>query len=735
GHVNWDTAVPANLGYMASILWNQNNCAAEGGPATTGYEVQVGGDLCEMVGLNRDTSLGHLVAGGSVANIEAIWVARNLKYYALGLQEALLKEEQLRDARDYEIHLPQNNTPILLINATQWELLNLDTDIIIKMPSEVATLAKIDQAALRKILADYLYESIGAQEFCNRHMLTTTPCVVVASTYHVSLLKAVTITVTPKAAMFNPRKKTSRKVGKEEQKRKGKAPMFTHRRGIFSKRAVSDDVAKPWAAVGTWFLGPKAENADVFIELMKDAIKAHMDFRQGFYPCDPPYVTDELRQAESFKKSYEKMKTELDNLQKDIYFPCDPPYVTDELREAASFKNSMEHLKTEVDNLQKDLEKSVPFFSSRYKNNCAAEASTVTTKFEVEVGKDLCIMMGYDGDKAMGHLTAGGSVANIEAIWAGRNVKYFPLGLQEALLKEEKLAAARGYKITFPQRGGEKGELQSASQWELLNLDVDTILRMPKDVEDLTGLQHQDFMGVMGQYLYESVGAQEFARRHMLTQSPCVIVPSTAHISLTKAVTILGLGRESLVTVAVDEDARMEPKDLERVLQEKLKNEIPVITVVSVMGTTEESAGLCFSLHADGAWGGYFCSMLRDPKSKLVAAGSEGFVPELWLSPYVKEQLSAMDQCDTITIDPHKSGFCPYPAGALCYRDKLMNTFLQITTTVVYYHGDMTLGDIGIEGSKPGAAAAGVMLANRQGYLTKKSELLQKDFRVYKDKI
>ena len=85
-------------------------------------------------------------------------------------------------------------------------------------------------------------------------------------------------------------------------------------------------------------------------------------------------------------------------------------------------------------------------------NNCAAEASTVTTKFEVEVGKDLCIMMGYDGDKAMGHLTAGGSVANIEAIWAGRNVKYFPLGLQEALLKEEKLAAAKGYKVNIREK-------------------------------------------------------------------------------------------------------------------------------------------------------------------------------------------------------------------------------------------------------------------------------------------
>ena len=102
----------------------------------------------------------------------------------------------------------------------------------------------------------------------------------------------------------------------------------------------------------------------------------------------------------------------------------------------------------------------------------------------------------------------------------------------------------------------------SASQWELLNLDVDTILKMPSEVEAKTKLKHQEFMGIMGKYLYESIGAQEFARRHTLTQSACVIVPSTTHISLTKAVTILGLGRESLVTVAVDEDARMKAKGL-----------------------------------------------------------------------------------------------------------------------------------------------------------------------------
>lgn len=83
---------------------------------------------------------------------------------------------------------------------------------------------------------------------------------------------------------------------------------------------------------------------------------------------------------------------------------------------------------------------------------------------------------------------------------------------------------------------------------------------MPSEVQALSKLEYHDFMEIMFKYLYESIGAQEFVRRHMLIHNPCIIVPSTMHISLTKAVTILGLGRESIVTVAVDEDARMDPK-------------------------------------------------------------------------------------------------------------------------------------------------------------------------------
>ena len=80
---------------------------------------------------------------------------------------------------------------------------------------------------------------------------------------------------------------------------------------------------------------------------------------------------------------------------------------------------------------------------------CPTRASRAREpRYEMEVGKDLCVMLGYERDKCMGHLTAGGSVANIEAVWAGRNVKYFPLGLQEALFKEDRLFGAKGYKVS-----------------------------------------------------------------------------------------------------------------------------------------------------------------------------------------------------------------------------------------------------------------------------------------------
>ncbi|MEM9923123.1 MAG: hypothetical protein AAF915_05120 [Cyanobacteria bacterium P01_D01_bin.50] len=93
GHMNWDTTMPAILGYFAAMLYNPNNVAFEGSTATTLLEMWVGDDLCRMLGYTiPDESeiengairaWGHITCGGTIANIEAIWSARNLKFYPI----------------------------------------------------------------------------------------------------------------------------------------------------------------------------------------------------------------------------------------------------------------------------------------------------------------------------------------------------------------------------------------------------------------------------------------------------------------------------------------------------------------------------------------------------------------------------------------------------------------------------------------------------------------------------
>jgi glutamate/tyrosine decarboxylase-like PLP-dependent enzyme len=66
----------AVVGYLATMLINPNNHALDGGPATARMEREVVGQLAAMFGLR--THLGHLTTSGTVANLEALYVAREL---------------------------------------------------------------------------------------------------------------------------------------------------------------------------------------------------------------------------------------------------------------------------------------------------------------------------------------------------------------------------------------------------------------------------------------------------------------------------------------------------------------------------------------------------------------------------------------------------------------------------------------------------------------------------------
>ncbi len=67
----------AAAGYVAAMLVNPNNHALDGGPATSEMEKEAVQDLARMLGL-AEPFLGHLTSSGTIANLEALWIAREL---------------------------------------------------------------------------------------------------------------------------------------------------------------------------------------------------------------------------------------------------------------------------------------------------------------------------------------------------------------------------------------------------------------------------------------------------------------------------------------------------------------------------------------------------------------------------------------------------------------------------------------------------------------------------------
>jgi glutamate/tyrosine decarboxylase-like PLP-dependent enzyme len=66
----------ASLAYFIAQQINPNNHALDGGPATAKMEIEVVAQLARMFGYQQH--LGHLTSSGTIANLEALWVAREM---------------------------------------------------------------------------------------------------------------------------------------------------------------------------------------------------------------------------------------------------------------------------------------------------------------------------------------------------------------------------------------------------------------------------------------------------------------------------------------------------------------------------------------------------------------------------------------------------------------------------------------------------------------------------------
>ena len=500
---------------------------------------------------------------------------------------------------------------------------------------------------------------------------------------------------------------------------------------LSSDAALRLDVASGAESLATWFLGPKAENGDLLRKLVDRAVQGQIADRRAFHPKDPAWVTDDIKQSQAYKDGVAALEAALADL---------------------------------IGRLQG----SVPFYSYRYQahmlwdttlpavvgylaamlanqNNVAAEASPVTTALEMAVGRDLCTMLGYTvpatgangdagGPPPWGHITCDGSVANIESMWAARNLKYFPVSLAAALEGDARLKQAKGLTVRLPD--GSSSTLVGLDAWGRLNLGVDEILALPTRIQDDFGISTDDLEAILQSYSVQSLGLLALTGAYLPGVPAGVVVgPGTMHYSWPKAAAILGIGSNQLIRIPVDLDARMDVDLLREELDRCLDAKRPVIQVVAVVGSTEESAvdpvadivavreeyrrsGMDFPIHVDGAWGGYFASILRPAPADTPPDGEERdvrrYTPAMTMSAYVEKQYRAFPSADSITVDPHKGGYVPYPAGGLCYRNASMRDLVSMKAPVVY-HGDVdpTVGIYGVEGSKPGAAPAAVYLSHR----------------------
>jgi tyrosine decarboxylase len=443
------------------------------------------------------------------------------------------------------------------------------------------------------------------------------------------------------------------------------------------------------------FLGPKSENRDSFKQLLNFLVDEHIHWRRNFHPDDKPSITLRDQNQPDFIETQQHIQEALLDLSsklKTSSMPWHSPRYLGHMNSDVLMPATLAYFATMLYN----------------PNNVAWEGSPATTELEIEVGLELAEMMGFNRETAFGHITSGGTVANLEGLWVARNIKSVPMAIKQ--VRPDLVAGI--------------------TDWGLMNLPSRQILDM---VDKLTDEEVEEIKkhSVRG----KGVAAFNLGK---------VFVPQSKHYSWNKGPDILGIGQENLVYVKVKDHFRMDTDDLKQRIQQTLAENQPILAVVGVVGSTEESAvdpiheimairqqfeqeqGVSFHVHVDAAYGGYSRSIFLDehhqflPRLELQARLEDaGIIKKKydWPSEELYRSYEAIQETDSITIDPHKLGYIPYQAGAILFKDKRFRQIISYFAPYVFSEDVQTaptlLGSYIFEGSKAGATAASVWAANQ----------------------
>jgi tyrosine decarboxylase / aspartate 1-decarboxylase len=171
-----------------------------------------------------------------------------------------------------------------------------------------------------------------------------------------------------------------------------------------------------------------------------------------------------------------------------------------------------------------------------------------------------------------------------------------------------------------------------------------------------------------------------------------ILASEQAHYTHHRISSVLQLEFES---VPVDSRGHME---IDAVAKRAAKGDVG--TVVATMGTTATGSvdplpeilalrdRYGFRVHADAAYGGYFTLAQN-------------------LDDHTKSAFARINEADSIVIDPHKHGLQPYGCGCVLFRDPAVGGLYKHDSPYTYFSSaELHLGEISLECSRPGAAAA-----------------------------
>ena len=178
-----------------------------------------------------------------------------------------------------------------------------------------------------------------------------------------------------------------------------------------------------------------------------------------------------------------------------------------------------------------------------------------------------------------------------------------------------------------------------------------------------------------------------------------VIASEQAHYTHSRITEVLGI---AFAPVAVTTNGRMDVAAVERLLAEGDVGTVVVTIGNTGLGSVDPLADILalrdrydFRIHVDAAYGGYF-----------------GLAAEL--DAEQSRHFDRLGDVDSIVIDPHKHGLQPYGCGCVLFRDPSVGTFYKHDSPYTYFSsGDMHLGEITLECSRPGASAVALWATHK----------------------